>query len=95
MRIHVSFYSGRKGLQRTSISLPETFGPISIRDVLSNISKNGGKELVGIASAMDQHDSRRTILIAVNGRNIQSLKGMDTLLHDGDSLSLLPVVAGG
>ncbi len=95
MRIRVSFYAEGKGLRKKSLSLPETRGPISIRELLSDVSKNGGTELAELASTMSQHGPRRTILVAVNGRNIKSLQGMDTLLHDEDSLSVLPVVAGG
>jgi len=35
------------------------------------------------------------IYILVNGTNIHSLNGLDTILNDGDIISLLPVTAGG
>jgi molybdopterin converting factor small subunit len=31
----------------------------------------------------------------VNGRSIEFLNGMDTVLQDGDEFSMLPLVTGG
>jgi len=96
MPIQVTYYSRRKrGVQKISISSPESAGPIRLRDFLPYVARNGGMDLTEIESSLDEEDSQRTVLIALNGRNIQSLQGMDTLVHDGDTLSMLPVVAGG
>ena len=35
------------------------------------------------------------LVILVNGRNIDTLDGLDTQLKDGDSVTLLPPFAGG
>ena len=35
------------------------------------------------------------LVILVNGRNIDTLEGLDTQLRDGDSVTLLPPFAGG
>jgi len=35
------------------------------------------------------------IRLMVNGRSIEFLKGMETVLQDGDEFQLLPLVAGG
>ncbi len=35
------------------------------------------------------------IRLLVNGRDIQFLKGVDTVLHDGDEFSMLPILTGG
>lgn len=35
------------------------------------------------------------IILLLNGRNISFLKGLDTLLHDGDDLFFLSPVGGG
>ncbi len=96
MPVRLTFYAGgTKGVQRMSISLPEPLGPLNIRDFLSHVAKNQGKGLAEIESCIEEDDSRPTVLIALNGRNIHSLQGMDTLIRDGDDLSVLPVVAGG
>jgi molybdopterin converting factor small subunit len=33
--------------------------------------------------------------LLVNGRDIQFLNGVDTVLHDGDEFSILPILTGG
>jgi molybdopterin synthase sulfur carrier subunit len=35
------------------------------------------------------------IRLMVNGRSIEFLKGMETILQDGDEFQMLPLVAGG
>ena len=35
------------------------------------------------------------IRLLVNGRDIQFLNGVDTVLHDGDEFSILPILTGG
>jgi molybdopterin converting factor small subunit len=35
------------------------------------------------------------IRLMVNGRSIEFLKGMETVLQDGDEFLMLPLVAGG
>ena len=96
MSIQITYYSGgKKGVQRISISMPEPSGLFSIRDFLTYAAKNGGTDLAEIESHSNWKDSRRAVLITLNGRNIESLQGLDTRLHDGDQLSVLPVVAGG
>lgn len=40
-------------------------------------------------------DPRPNALILVNGKEISVLKGLDTLLVDGDEVVLIPVIHGG
>ncbi len=35
------------------------------------------------------------IRLLVNGRDIQFLNGVETVLHDGDEFSMLPILTGG
>ena len=39
--------------------------------------------------------SGNDLAVLVNGRNIHLLSGIDTMLHDGDEVVVLPPVAGG
>ena len=36
-----------------------------------------------------------TLVVLVNGRNIQTLNGVDTALKEGDFITFIPVVIGG
>lgn len=37
----------------------------------------------------------RNMWVIVNGRNIMHLNGLDTKLHDGDVISIVPPIGGG
>ena len=37
----------------------------------------------------------KTVVVMVNGQNVRQLAGLDTALASEDSISILPVVAGG
>lgn len=43
----------------------------------------------------DQGELRRFVNIYVNEEDIRFLKGKDTLLKDGDEVSIVPAIAGG
>nr|HID12969.1 MoaD/ThiS family protein [Anaerolineae bacterium] len=43
----------------------------------------------------DSGSLKRFINVYVNGREIRSLDGEDTLVSDGDELSIIPAIAGG
>lgn len=43
----------------------------------------------------DTGELREFLSILRNGRDIEILEGLDTLLEDGDKLSIFPPVAGG
>jgi molybdopterin converting factor small subunit len=96
MPVQVTYHAGgRRGVQKVSVALPQSPDPVTVRDFLTYLAKNGKGELAEIEPRMNRDDSERTVLVVLNGRNIQSLQGLDTPVHDGDSLSVLPVVAGG
>ncbi len=38
---------------------------------------------------------KKGVIVLVNGRNIEHLNGLSTILEDGDILSLFPPVGGG
>jgi molybdopterin converting factor small subunit len=40
-------------------------------------------------------DPRPNALILVSGREINSLNGLETVLHEGDEIALLPIAHGG
>ncbi len=38
---------------------------------------------------------RNALNLFVNNKNVSSLAGADTALHDGDEISIMPLMAGG
>jgi molybdopterin converting factor small subunit len=61
--------------------------------VLKDAFATMGEELPKLKPALA--GSRASMLVMVNGKEISILKGMDTVVHDGDELVLVPVLHGG
>jgi molybdopterin synthase sulfur carrier subunit len=66
----------------------------SLRDVITKIA-NDKPRLKRALIDPELNDPRTNSLILVNGKEISVLQGLDTMLKDGDELTLIPVVHGG
>jgi molybdopterin converting factor small subunit len=73
-------YVGQKNV-RMNIERPTT-----IRDILKKISEE-------LYEYIENHPENSIIL--VNGKSINNLKGLDTIVRDEDRISIMPVVGGG
>jgi molybdopterin converting factor small subunit len=67
-----------------------------VRDLMAKVE---GKSVVGMSgknSSLSLQDmGEDDLLLILNGRPIQNLRGYDTPLEDGDVLAVFPVMAGG
>ena len=66
----------------------------TIKDVLKLLTSEFGKEFK-ITIFENPDTLNKYIIISLNGRDIRSLKNLDSNLHDGDEVALLPAIAGG
>jgi len=66
----------------------------TIKDVLKLLTSEFGKEFK-ITIFENPDTLSKYIIISLNGRDIRSLKNLDSNLHDGDEVALLPAIAGG
>lgn len=64
-----------------------------VESLVRKVSSRAGETRPGYIGG---HKIRgKTLSILVNGRNISTLDGLDTILKDGDTVILLPPFAGG
>ena len=80
------------GQREIEVSIPEES---SVEALLSQMVQNWGEAL---SSNIFEPGSTRLlshIRLMVNGQDIGFLKGMETLLGDGDEVLILPPVSGG
>jgi molybdopterin synthase sulfur carrier subunit len=80
------------GSAEVALSLPEAS---TLEDLLVMMVKRWGKKL---SSRLFESNSSRPlphIRLMVNGRDIAFLNRLETELHDGDEVVILPPVAGG
>jgi molybdopterin synthase sulfur carrier subunit len=67
----------------------------TVKDLLSLMIKKWGDELSNHLYRPGTHSVLPHIRLMVNGRSIEFLKGLETVLQDGDEFQMLPLVAGG
>jgi MoaD family protein len=69
-------------------------GKLSLREVIEKaVAKLPNLRQMLIDPELE--DPRPNAIILVNGKEIHVLKGLDTLLRNGDEVVLIPVVHGG
>ena len=84
--IVVKFLGGaKKSFNSEKLKISES--DISIRDLLELLLKLKPKD----TSDLDFEN----ILIAVNGSDSSAMEGKSTIVHDGDVVSIIPVIHGG
>lgn len=94
VRVHTILHLvGRLGARELTVALPEGS---TVVQLLGVVAERMGVEL-DAETLMGQRnaDVRREFVIAINGRSLVALDGVDTALKDGDDIALLPPIAGG
>ena len=67
----------------------------TVRDLISWMVKTWGDKLSLHLFSPGTDQILPHIRLMVNGRSIEFLNGMETMLQDGDEFLMLPLVAGG
>jgi len=67
----------------------------TVKDLLSWMVNKWGDKLSPNLFKPGSDSILPHIRLMVNGRSIEFLNGMDTVLQDGDEFSMLPLVTGG
>jgi molybdopterin synthase sulfur carrier subunit len=80
------------GQREFELSIPEGS---TVNHLLSLMIKKWGDPLSTHLYKPGSDSILPYIRLMVNGRSIEFLKGMDTILKDGDEFLMLPLVAGG
>jgi molybdopterin synthase sulfur carrier subunit len=76
---------------KISLEFPEQ---VTVKNLIEVLSKNFG-ERFNSEVLDDDGLPKKTIKIFVNGRDIEFLDGLSTILKDEDEVALIPPIAGG
>ena len=80
------------GQREFELSIPQGS---TVKELLSLMINKWGDKLATHLYEPGTDSVLPHIRLMVNGRSIQFLKGMETVLQDGDEFQMLPLVAGG
>lgn len=90
---------------RTTMGLKKTIGRARIRMMMAEgetvagllelLTAKWGDEMAAHLFEPGGRIPRSSVMLMVNGRNIRFLNQLDTVLKDGDELTILPPVGGG
>ncbi|MEM3673495.1 MAG: MoaD/ThiS family protein [Candidatus Bathyarchaeia archaeon] len=82
---------GISGKERLTIKIE---GETSLRELVKKIVKQQPK-LKRVLIDPELQDPRPNALILVNGKEISVLKGLETVVREGDEVVFVPVIHGG
>ena len=66
---------------------------IPLRDLFRSLSEEGGERWDRVLR--EDHTPAAAYVVLVNGRNIQSLQGLETEIHAGDEVVFTVLLSGG
>ena len=94
MKIKVKFFTSLREITGKKVDEIQSTGIIPVKELLSHLSKKFGKEFTEYL--YDEEEKVRTyIQVLINGKSINSLKGFETELKEGDTVAILPPAGGG
>lgn len=97
MNVHLRFYGVFRSAAKTSeLDLDVKGKNPTVKSVISQlVSHEQFEGLKQLLLDSETSDPRPNALVMVSGREINTLKGLETELTENDELALLPVAHGG
>lgn len=65
----------------------------TVRQVVNRVVELGGEELRELI--MHDNDISGNLIVMLNKKDVETLGGIDIVVHDGDEVAILPHVQGG
>ena len=87
-----SFGSVRRLLKEKIIDV-EVPNDSTVRQVVNRVVELGGEELRELI--MHDNDISGNLIVMLNKKDVETLGGIDIVVHDGDEVAILPHVQGG
>ena len=95
MRIKVHYVGFVKSLTKTSQDEFELKEATLLFELLNKIAEKYGKPFTQEVYDAERKEMKSTFVAMVNGVLMDQLKGVNTILRDGDSIMLMSLVTGG
>jgi len=88
---YFAYYRHDTGCKEEEFLLP----PLSVMELLRHIGTKYGKSLADRLMTKERDNINPDVIFLVNGRNIDFLDDIDTIIKEDDLVSLFPRIAGG
>jgi molybdopterin converting factor small subunit len=96
MKVRVKLYGVFRSAARSSEIVLDVGANANIKAVVTQLaSREDFQNLKQLLLDNSTSDPRPNALVLVSGREINTLRGLDTLLHEDDEVSMLPIAHGG
>ena len=96
MQVRVKLYGILRSAAEKDIIDLECTGNVTVRELVAETVKIVARPVFeNHLIDSDLKDPRPNALILVSGTEIGALEGLDTMLHEGDEVAILPVAHGG
>ena len=96
MRITVkAFATVRDIVGMNGVAKVEIDGEITVGELLRKLSEDVGEKFTRLVYNPEKNSLAPGVRILVNGRDIDFLKGLSTTLREGDTVAIVPPIAGG
>jgi molybdopterin synthase sulfur carrier subunit len=79
------------GNEETMISIDENSTIMDLLNKLINLFGNEFENTIFEKSELQN----KYIIIGINGKDVRSLNGLNTIIQNGDEISIMPAIAGG
>lgn len=97
MKVTVRFFTSLReitGKKEETLDFSEDES-VTIDKVLRGLSQRYGKSFVEYVYDAETGETKGFLQFLVNGKSASTLKGLNTVLADGDVLAIIPPVGGG
>lgn len=97
MEIKVRFFTNLReivGKREETLTLPNT-EPVTVDLALKLLAQKYGNPFTEYVYQKETMQPKGFLQFLINGASTSTLNGLETTLHDGDVLAILPPVGGG
>ena len=95
MKVRVKLYGVFRSAAKSSEIVLDVETNANIKAVVTQLASREDCQDLKQLLLGSTSDPRPNALVMVSGREINTLRGLDTLLHEGDDVAMLPIAHGG
>lgn len=91
MKITVRFFAYFRELFNANMRQIELDTGSKVKDLVTRLCESESQK----TELIEGDNLKQHIVIVINGHHLMSLNGFDTLLEDGDTVAIFPLLGGG